>query len=294
MNALRPGTVAITDPLITSRLDPLQILKITVYSLLLINFYFYIIDDIEAASHTLRNGGSILQWTRSFATTIDLSAWFALLFLFELETYVLSDDIQDRPIVRRMVHGVRLVCYLSLMHSVYAFSIIYFDLSQAVIAPSVTDLCKLAGDEVSFVRNLKYTDLSAANCSTLSGDSQFYFVESTVVITDTSGLALEKKMALVDLLEVLAWLLILMTIEIVINLQDKSITKGTLIRSMKISKLVLYSSLWGMAAYWLAHEHYRFAWDEALWIVGFFAIEANVSKWKKEIEQGDESSSQSG
>ncbi|MFT4822908.1 MAG: hypothetical protein ACJAUG_000739 [Halioglobus sp.] len=113
-----------------------------------------------------------------------------------------------------------------------------------------------------------------------------------MVITDTSGLALEKKMALVDLLEALAWLLILMTIEIVIRLQDKAITKGTLIRSMKISKLILYSSLWAMAAYWLSHEHYRFAWDEALWIIGFFAIETNVSRWKKEIEHGDESRSQ--
>jgi hypothetical protein len=26
-----------------------------------------------------------------------------------------------------------------------------------------------------------------------------------------------------------------------------------------------------------------FAWDESMWIAGFFAIEMNLSEWRKEI-----------
>lgn len=31
-----------------------------------------------------------------------------------------------------------------------------------------------------------------------------------------------------------------------------------------------------------------FAWDEALWILGFMAIDMNLSDWRKEIDQDNE------
>ena len=31
----------------------------------------------------------------------------------------------------------------------------------------------------------------------------------------------------------------------------------------------------------------NFAWDEALWIIGFCAIEMNIDDWKKEIEEAE-------
>ena len=73
-----------------------QLIKLVVYALLLINFGLYILDDWRIAQHTLGAGSAILDWTSAFATTIDESAWFILLLLFELETYVLSDDAFTR------------------------------------------------------------------------------------------------------------------------------------------------------------------------------------------------------
>ena len=46
--------------------------------------------------------------------------------------------------------------------------------------------------------------------------------------------------------------------------------------------------LWSMAAYWTYLGHYYFAWDEAVWIIGFISIEMNVSQWKDEIEREKE------
>ncbi len=270
------------------RLDLRQIIKIMVYSLLLVNFVLYITDDLRVASYTMRNGGSLLEWTSAFTTTIDESACFLLLLLFELETYLLSDEIQSRPGVMALVHGVRIVCYLSLTHTLYAYTIIYYDLAQVTAISGVTDLCQLLSPDISFVRNLDYTDLNAANCASLSSDTQFYYTEAGLVITDNSGLALEKNLALVDIAEASVWMQILFTIEAMVWLQDRSITRGSLVTFIKSAKFLLYTLLWGAAAYWISLGHMYFAWDEALWIVGFFAIEMNMSEWKNEIEQSAE------
>ena len=272
----------------TTRLEFRQFLKIAIYSLLLVNFTLYIIDDIRIASYTMRNGGSLLEWTRAFATTIDESAWLILLFLFELETYLLSDQTLNRPIFNRIMYVIRIFCYVFLVHSVYAFSIIYIDLIKVELIPNVSNLCELVPMDLSFVRNLFYTEIDLKNCLSLSSDQVFYFTEPALVVSDISGLRLEKNLALVDILEVLVWLLILSTIEIMVWLHDKAITRGSLISFMRGAKYILYGSLWSIAAYWTYLGHYYFAWDEALWIVGFISIEMNVSDWRKEIEEGSQ------
>ncbi len=278
---------SMTEAIAQFKWDTRQVIKVTVYALLLVNFGLYILDDIEAASHEMRNGGSLLEWAQAFATTIDESAWFLLLLLFELETYVLSDEVQERPVVMRLVHGVRLVCYLVLAHSIYAFGIIYWDISSAQAVEGATHLCQLLGQDLSFVRNIEYTTITAENCNGLSSAGQFFYTEPGLVVSDAEGLALEQRLALVDWFEVVIWLLILATIEVMVRLQDRGITRGRPVTVIKSSKLVLYTGLWAMAAWWASLGHYYYAWDETLWIVGFFAIEANMNEWKNEIEAGE-------
>ena len=84
-----------------SNIKSRQTLKLVIYILLLINFVLYIIDDIRIASYTLQEDASFLDWTQSFATTIDESAWLILLFLFELETYMLSDEAWSKTLFTR-------------------------------------------------------------------------------------------------------------------------------------------------------------------------------------------------
>jgi hypothetical protein len=40
--------------------------------------------------------------------------------------------------------------------------------------------------------------------------------------------------------------------------------------------------------------HWIFAWDEALWILGFMAIGMNLSEWRKEIDEETESGASCG
>ena len=255
-----------------------------VYSLLLINWGFYIADDVSIAAHTMRDSWTLLDWTAAFTTSIDEAAWFILLFLFELETYLLSDE-SFTPKRLMLMHGLRLFCYLFLAHTLFAFGDAAGDLFDLEPEPDTTQLCQLLDRDLSFGSNLEYNSLDEDNCQTLSTDSQFYLIEDGAVVTDTRGLQIERELVWIDLVEAVVWLLILFLIELILRLQDKGIAQGSLLRTAITIKYGLYGMLWAAAVYWIYRGHPMFAWDEALWIFGFMAIDKNLSDWREEIEE---------
>ena len=125
--------------------------------------------------------------------------------------------------------------------------------------------------------------MTATTAHSLSDGKEFYAIEDTAV-TDKAGFAVERRNTLVDLEDAVTWLLIMLTIEIAIWLQDREITGGP---AMFISHLgkVLYGVLFANAGYYAWQGHWLYCWDQMLWIGGFFAIEVNVSEWRKHIEK---------
>ncbi len=264
------------------RANPRQLIKIVVYSLLLVNFVHYIGNDIEIARHTSHEGWGFKDWSTAFATTLDESAWFVLLMLLELETYLLSDEAFTRTRVLVM-QGLRLVCYLAIGHTVFAFAEYLVDLSRAVEHVGVP-LCSFAEDGLSFTRNLEYWELDGSNCGFLSADTTFFQFAQGQVLSDSAGMRVEWELAWVDLIEVVVWLLIMVLIEIILRLQERGVSDSPLLRFARYSKVALYTILWGAAAYWGYRGHWLFTWDEALWILGFVAIGMNLSEWRREME----------
>ena len=265
---------------------PLTWIKLVVYSLLLFNFVFYVRDDWVIAGHTLHSGSTFLQWASAYNTTIDESAWLLLLLLLEMETYLLAGrDLSRAYEIISLI--IRLCCYVVLAHTPYAYAMTVYDLSQAPIIEGVTDLCQLAGQNLSYAHNLVYTKITDGNCSELSSARQFFFNDPPdhLIVQDEMALALERRSALVDLVESITWLLILLSIEVVVWLQDKDITGGLLIKSANMAKVLLYSLLWFAIGYWIYLGHYMFAWDEFVWIVGFVAIEMNVVERRKDVKE---------
>ncbi len=261
-------------------LDKGQLVKWTVYALLLLNWGFYAIEEVYIASHMLRQGGSFLQWTEEFATTIDEFAWFGLLFMFELETYMLDESLEKRS-VRWSVHGLRLVCYVFLLHTVYARINSMVDTFAVESSPAITGLCQVANQDISFGENYRYEVVTAENCSALSGDSVFYMLTPSV-ITDSDGFALEKKHVWVDFQDAVMWLLVIWAIELAVWLQNRDITGGALMVVSHATKLG-YAILFGNAAFWAWTGNWMYGWDQFLWIAGFWAIEMNLSEWREEI-----------
>ena len=265
---------------------PLTWIKLVVYSLLLFNFVFYVRDDWVIAGHTLHSGSTFLQWASAYNTTIDESAWLLLLLLLEMETYLLAGrDLSRAYEIISLI--IRLCCYVVLAHTPYAYAMTVYDLSQAPIIEGVTDLCQLAGQNLSYAHNLVYIKITDGNCSELSTARQFFFNDPPdhLIVQDEMALALERRSALVDLVESITWLLILLSIEVVVWLQDKDISGGLLIKSANMAKVLLYSLLWFAIGYWIYLGHFMFAWDEFVWIVGFVAIEMNVVERRKDVKE---------
>ncbi|MGI9238765.1 MAG: hypothetical protein ACR2QZ_15305 [Woeseiaceae bacterium] len=261
-----------------------QTVKWIVYSLLLINWGFYIYEDWDRAVHTLNSNSTVFAWAREFATSIDESAWFILLFMFELETYVLEDK-DWKGWVAKTIHGVRLVCFLMILHTVYAFAVAVIDYGPTVAVEGAQSLCDLVDDDVSFVYNLDYTTVDEQTCEQLTDETQFYRVGKDPVVSTMAGLNLERDLALSDLIEVVTWLFILLSIELVVRLQERGITGGTVISAVNRLKLFLYLILFALGAYWGWLSHWLYTWDTFVWIAGFAAIEMNISEWREEIQQ---------
>ena len=265
-----------------------QTIKWLVYTLVIINFGFYIRNDLVIAGHTLYSGSSLLEISRAFATTIDESAWIILLLLFELEAYLLSDDPLSRA-KTLLMQGIRLVCYISLAHTLYAYGVYLAEIYAAVPVEGVTNLCQLIGKDLSYASNLVYSKINSSNCASLSSANQFFYVDPPTffIVEDAAGLAIEKQLAWIDIFEAIIWLLILLSIEVAVWLQDRNIGQGLIFKTLSITKWCLYSLLWAAAGYWIYRGHYMFAWDEFVWIAGFVAIEMNIVEWRNEINDAE-------
>ena len=263
-----------------------QAVKWTVYLLLIVNFVFYVFEDWNRALHTLTATSTFLDWTSEFATSIDESGWFLLLFMFELETYVIDDmDLKGRT--ARVIRGVRACCYVLIAHTVYAMTVVVIELQPTVLVENVGNLCDMTGSDVSYVYNLEYTEVTEQSCSGLTNASQLYWVGDDPIVSDSAGLDLERDLAWADLAEVVIWLLILLAIEVVVRRQSQGTTGGQIISSANKIKLLLYASLIGLGVYWASLSHWLYFWDEIVWIGGFAAIEMNLSEWRDELDASD-------
>jgi hypothetical protein len=263
-----------------------QAVKWTVYTLLIINFAFYFFEDWNRAAHTLGAGSTFLDRASAFATSIDETAWFLLLFMFELETYVLEDK-DWKGWVTDAVRAVRLFCYVMIAHTVYAYAVTVISLQPTVPVDNVSSLCDMVNAEVSYVYNLEYTKVNDQTCDTLSTAMQFYWVAEDPVVTDIEALDLERNLAWADLIEAVVWLLILMVIELVVRLQARGVSGGMFVSAAKKVNIFLYMFLIALGVYWASLSHWLYFWDELVWIGGFAAIEMNVSQWRDELQSAD-------
>jgi hypothetical protein len=259
-----------------------QLVKWTVYSLLLLNFFYYAWDEWNMAQHSLRQGGSARDWVIAFATTIDEAAWFGLLFRWELETYWLPYDWHS-PWAQRALKLLQLVCYVLIVNTVVSRVSDFNFLSGLQPMKGVNTPCQLADQQWSYTFNLDYSHIDAQNCSGFSTNTEFYAVESTAV-TDTAGLKHERFSRYIDLQDAVTWLLVMFSIELAIWLQQREITGGRLMLASYAVK-AFYSLLFFHAAYWIWNGHWVYGWDQLLWILGFFAIEMNVKDWREELRE---------
>ncbi|MEM9386572.1 MAG: hypothetical protein AAGA68_16055 [Pseudomonadota bacterium] len=271
------------NPLLLYKMQ--QAFKWVVYFLLLVNLGFYVAEDSVRAYHTLIAGNaSFLKITQEFAASIDTSAWLILIAMFELETYTIEDKHWNER-VAWLVRGARVVCYVMIAHTLFAYSSTLVDYSTIRPVEGVTDLCEMTDRQVAYVHTLEYTAVTELTCNTLTDQQEFLWLGKNPLVTTPHGHQREFLLALADVVETIAWLLIIACVELVVRLQGRGITGGRTTSIARSTKTVCYVVLLALAAYWGALGLWLYVWDAFLWIAGFAVIEVNIAEWREELTE---------
>jgi len=255
-----------------------QRLKWAVYALLFLDFILYLVQDIESASYTLDARSDLLEVLAAYVTSIDLIAWFALILLFELETYVLAGRSWTGA-NKWAVHGVRLLCYVAILHTSLSYDIALREFQDPERLPAAADVCGYT-EGWSFLRNRDYIEIDAGNCAVIGDGPEFFALSDDAVVTDRAGLEEGLILAWTDLIESVSWLLIVFVTEVAVRVKQAASGHGALPFAIERIKIALYCLILAIALYWGSKGEILYLWDELVWVLGFRFIDWNIRDWR--------------
>ena len=258
-------------------------IKAALYALLLANFGFYLIEDWSRTSFSLTDAASFYDWVREFNTSLDEVAWFTLLLIFELETYVL-DESGWSPGLARIVLLIKLITFCLIGHTLYVNFTALTEILGPVSASAVSDLCELTDTGQSWLFNLDYTLITSETCDVLPQAPQYWEIPGEPVVTSSAGLDLARRLAWCDFIETAAWLSVGAAMEAAIRITDRGVTSGYAVTVLGGLKFGLYALILALGIYWAYRGHWVYLWDEVLWIFGFAFLEVNLDGWRDEID----------
>ena len=259
-----------------------QLFKYAVYLLLAMNIYWFFIEEHAAVKTQFAGGLGLFDIIEAYVATIDTAAWVILLFMFELETFVLDDE-HFTPPVKLTLHGLRIVCYTFIVYACYGYVATLFTQLDITTLANVSNLCALADGQWSFATTLdEYAVISAANCTELSSADSFFRFGDTFAVVDAGGYRDILMLAAVDVINAFVWILVVLVLEMDVRLQEKDKLEGRILTISTVLKYVLYSILFLAAVYWGVKGDFVDFWDAFLWLVAFFFIEMNVVEWRQE------------
>lgn len=262
-----------------------QVFKYSVYLLIFINVVQFFIEDYKATSHTFRDGIAWNQLTDAYATTFDSAAWLVLLLMFELETYVIPDEKMVGK-TRWSINIVSAICFIFIVQAFLG----YYDkytVMGGYAASAYESACAAVGTVQSYAKDFDdYFDLTAANCAAVTGNSFFVHSENSM-ISSADVLQRMKNLAMTDVVNAGAWILVIIVLQIDVLLQMRRELTEKLYKINIYIKSGLYLVLFGAAVYWGYMSALLDFWDAMLWIIAFFFIELNLFQWNEETRAED-------
>ena len=284
-NLISPFTIkSMLVPLLT-RPRVAQFVKWSVYTLLTINFFFYFYDDFTVYKAAVANDAPWSEFFVSFATTIDVVGWLGLVYIFELETYILSEEAFEGalPWILRML---RMLCYLLIFYAAYGYTENTLDNYRTIEVAGLTDLCQVADQGQSLQLNvIDFVEITSGNCSNISAGPPFYRIDINVSLIDAPTLDHVQKLGWPDVSNALAWLVVVFLIELEVWLQGTDRFGSRALKLTRQVKTGFYLVLLLNVVIWAVTGYALWAYDALLWIVGFWAIELNLAEWEQERVQ---------
>jgi hypothetical protein len=266
---------------------PFNLFKWSIYALLMVNVWVFLVEDLASSSIEFPDGMGFADIIVGFASSIDTASWVLLILLFELETYVLPDEmIVGR--VKLMLHGLRVMLYGIIVYSFYGYLSAYAGYVEYGAAEALMLCSQVDGLSVFMTTHDEYTLLTQENCASIASSSSLFAHSTQAIYADANTLAEAKGLGLIDVINSATWLLICFVLEIDVRLELKGLLEGKKALYSKISKFVLYAILLACAIYWGFNGEFIDFWDAFLWILAFAAIELNMFKWHTEESESQD------
>lgn len=263
-----------------------QWFKYLVYSLLVINTLMFFREEWLASAHTFSGSIPLAELISAFSATIDTAAWVVLLLLFELETYQIPEEKWVPPLSTG-VHVVRMLCSVFIVYAFYGYLVGGLEMHQYVLA-GITQPCTISGDGYSMLTAVdEYISLGADNCALYSG-AELFQLENSHILATPDMLSDVRWLTWLDVINSLAWILVVVVLEADVRLQDRNLLRGRVLVISTSTKVVLYATLFFAAVYWGFEGDFLDFWDAFLWLVAFVFIEMNVIQWNEELAEHEQ------
>lgn len=256
-----------------------QVFKYSIYAAVFINVFLFFKKEIASSAHRYAEISSFSQFLEAYTSTIDTAAWAILLFLFELETYIIPDE-KFQGGLEWLFRIIRGFCYVVIVSSFLGYCSNYSWL-QKFDAVELTTLCTVKGQ--SWMVELdEFKTINEGNCDKLAKVQSFFKHSSKAIYTDAHYYKESIWLSVIDILNSLSWILIVIILEIDVWLQHKGRLNRHSSLLSTIAKNTLYAVLIFAAIYWGIYGDFLEFWDAFMWIVAFFFIEMNIIEWREE------------
>ena len=255
--------------------------KYATYLLLSLNIWLFFAEEMDSARFAVASGEAVATGIQLFSATLDTVAWVILLLLFELETAVIPDHrLQGR--LRLTIHGIRFICTAAIVMAFLGYVGEWRTLLPS--EPLMGDACARISEGWSVMIKLDdFVPLLAENCSQLATDTRLVSGLEQVMASP-EGLLEAQRLALLDVVNSAAWILVVILLEIEVRVLTRwgaGLRPAT--RITNAFKMMLYATLVVAAIYWGFKGDFLDFWDAALWLFAFVFIELNVFEWQQEI-----------
>ena len=255
--------------------------KYLTYALLSLNIWLFFSEELNSARFAIETGEEVALGVQLFSATLDTLAWVILLLLFELETAVIPDE-RLRGKIRFGIHGVRMLCTAAIVMAFLGYFGEWLTLLPSELLSG--DACSRVTESWSVMIKLDdFMPLTAENCGQFGADTRIV-LGLDQVMASPAGLLEGQRLALVDVINSAAWILVVILLEIEVRVLTRwGGASMPLSQVATFAKAVLYATLVAAAIYWGLKGNFLDFWDAALWLFAFVFIELNVFEWQQEL-----------
>ena len=258
---------------LTPKRSAFQIFKIGIFSVLMVNLFYYLYEDVTAFLY-LSPGYTIFDSLEAFAVTIDYVMWMVLIVLFEMETNADAKDLLTEK--RKWVFAaLTTICYVFLVYAAYGYVAALED-SYRYESLDSKPACYFANTNFAYLTpEARPVELTHENCGEFDGKKLFKSPDENLIVTEANLIALQR-LSWVDVFNSTAWLLVVLLFQIEVMLEQAAkLTKRKLAGIMAL-KIAAYLVLLCCAIYWTVYSAFIDFWDAWLWLLAFILIDLNM------------------